>query len=276
VSAAGGLENAPRNAMELGADCFALFLKNQRRWESPPLEEGQAARFRDTCGECGFTPSQILPHDGYLINMGSPEDRVRDGSRAAFLDEMRRCERLGLTMLNFHPGSHKGLLSDEACLDLVAQGVNHALKATRGVAAIVENTAGQGGSVGRTFEQIAYLLERIGDEARSGVCLDTCHLYAAGYDLSTPEGYGETLDAFDSTVGLNRLRAMHINDAKGVLGGRLDRHQSLGDGSLGWETFRRIVNDPRLACIPLILETPDSDRWAEEIRTLRSFVRQAP
>jgi deoxyribonuclease IV len=276
VSAAGGLENAPRNALDLGADCFALFLKNQRRWESPPIEDAQADRFRAACGEFGFTPSQILPHDGYLINMGSPEPRVRDGSCAAFLDEMRRCERLGLTMLNFHPGSHKGLLSDEACLDLVAQGVRRALDATRGVAAIIENTAGQGGSVGRSFEQIAYLLDRIGDEERAGVCLDTCHLFAAGYDLSTPESYERALGDFEATVGLGRLRAMHLNDAKGVLGGHLDRHQSLGDGSLGWETFRRIVNDPRLGGIPLILETPESERWAEEIRTLRSFVREAP
>lgn len=271
VSAAGGVENAPRNATELGADCFALFLKNQRRWEGPPLEEGAAERFREACRECGFGPDRILPHDGYLINMGSPDPRIREMSREAFLDEMRRCEHLGLTMLNFHPGSHRGLLSDEACLDLVAEGVNRALDATRGVTAVVENTAGQGGSVGRSFEQIAHILSRIKDPGRAGVCLDTCHLFAAGYDIASPEGYEASMGAFDATVGLERLRAMHLNDAKGVLGGRLDRHQCLGDGSLGWETFRRIVRDSRLDGIPLILETPEPERWAQEIRTLRSF-----
>lgn len=271
VSAAGGVENAPRNARAIGADCFALFLKNQRRWEAPPTTEEQAERFREACAECGYDPSRVLPHDGYLINMGSPDRRIREASGRAFLDEMRRAETLGLALLNFHPGSHRGEIPEEECLALVAEGVRRALDATRRVRAVVENTAGQGGSVGRSFEQIADLLERIGDSGRTGVCLDTCHLFAAGYDLRAPEGWDTTVREFDRIVGLKHLRAMHLNDAKGLLGRGLDRHQSLGDGALGLEPFRTIARDPRLEGIPLILETPEPSRWADEIRTLRGY-----
>lgn len=271
VSAAGGVENAPRNARAIGADCFALFLKNQRRWEGPPTTEAQAERFREACAECGYDASRILPHDGYLINMGSPDPRIREASRRAFLDEMRRAEALGLSLLNFHPGSHRGELSEEACLDLVAEGVKRALDATRCVRAVVENTAGQGGSVGRSFGQIAYLLDRVGDPERTGVCLDTCHLFAAGYDIRTPEGWDAVLREFDRTVGLSSLRGIHLNDAKGILGRGLDRHQSLGEGALGWEVFRAVARDPGLRGMPIVLETPDPSRWPEEIRELRRF-----
>ncbi len=187
------------------------------------------------------------------------------------MDEMRRCRSLGLSMLNFHPGSHLGLLSPEACLDRVAESVNRALEKTEGVCAVVENTAGQGGAVGRTFEELAYLLDRIEDPSRAGVCLDTCHLFAAGHDLRTPEAYAATMADFDRIVGRGRLKAMHLNDCKSAFGSRVDRHQSLGEGTLGLGAFRSVMTDPRTAGLPLILETTDPGRWPEEIELLRGF-----
>jgi deoxyribonuclease-4 len=271
VSAAGGVEKAPENAAAIGATAFALFVKNQRQWSAPPLPGDQAERFKEACARLGFEPGVILPHDGYLINLGSPDPEGLARSRAAFLDEMRRCEALGLTMLNFHPGSTLGRISEEECLLKVAESVNRALEATEGVAAVIENTAGQGGTVGRTFEQIALLVDAVHDKDRVGVCLDTCHLFASGYDLRTEEAFAAMLDDFDATVGLKYLRAFHVNDSKGALGSKLDRHQCLGEGQLGLEPFRLLMREPRLAKVPKILETTDPERWPEEIAMLRAF-----
>ncbi|MGA9750421.1 MAG: deoxyribonuclease IV [Acidobacteriota bacterium] len=273
VSAAGGVQNAPLRAKEIGARAFGLFVKNQRQWSAPPLAEADISAFRENCVQAGFDPSHILPHDGYLINLGNPDPKGLERSRKAFLDEMRRCEQLGLRLLNFHPGSHKGLVPAEACLNLVGDSINLALKETRSVTAVIENTAGQGGSVGRTFEEIAAIIERVEDRSRVGVCLDTCHLFAAGYDLRSREAYEATFSAFDRVVGLRYLRGMHLNDSKSALGSRVDRHHSLGEGELGFESFRLIMNDLRTDGIPLILETIDESLWGREIALLYGFER---
>ena len=271
VSASGGLENAPRNARAIGATGFALFTKNQRQWSAPPLTAAQIEAFRRACDEAGYTAAQILPHDSYLINLGNPDDEALEKSRIAFEEEMQRCEQLGLDRLNFHPGSHLRTISEEASLDRIAASINRALERTRGVTAVIENTAGQGSNLGYRFEQLAYLIDRIEDRSRVGVCIDTCHAFAAGYDLTTPEACAETFAEFDRVVGFRYLKGMHLNDAMKIRGSRVDRHSPLGEGAIGIECFRYIVTDPRFAGIPLILETPDESRWPDEIALLQGF-----
>ena len=271
VSATGGVENAPQNAKAIGATAFALFTKNQRQWIAPPLTTEQCERFREACRECGYAPHQILPHDSYLINLGHPESEGLEKSRESFFEEMRRCELLGLDRLNFHPGSHLKRISAEESLDRIAESINMALDRTKGVTAVLENTAGQGSNLGYRFEHLAYIIDRVEDKSRVGVCLDTCHTFAAGYDLRTREACDATFAAFDSIVGFGYLRGMHLNDALRPLGSRVDRHAPLGDGEIGWECFRYIAQDSRFDNIPLILETPDESRWAEEIAKLKEF-----
>lgn len=271
VSAAGGVENAPLNAAAIGANAFALFTKNQRRWEAKPLTPESIARFREHCAQQGFGPAQILPHDSYLINLGHPDAEALEKSRRAFLDELQRCEQLGLDRLNFHPGSHLRQLSEEACLRRIAESINRALEQTQGVTAVIENTAGQGSNLGYRFEQLAAIIDQVEDKSRVGVCLDTCHTFAAGYDLRTAEACQATFAEFDRQVGFAYLRGMHLNDSKGALGSRLDRHHSLGQGEIGWAVFRYIMQDSRFEGIPLVLETIDPGIWAEEIQQLRRF-----
>ena len=274
VSAEGGVQNAPLNAAAIGASAFALFVKNEKRWTAPPITDETAEAFRANCAAHGFDPGVILPHDSYLINLGNPDPEGLAKSRAAFQDELSRCQRLGLKLLNFHPGSHKNEMPEEACMDLIAQSVNAALETTQGVTAVFENTAGQGGYLGRTFEQLAYLIDRVEDKSRVGVCLDTCHMFGAGYDLRTRDDYETTMKAFGNTVGFRFLKAMHLNDSKGLLASRIDRHHSLGEGELGLEPFRWVMQDPRTDGIPLILETIEPERWAREITLLRSFLEE--
>lgn len=274
VSARGGIGNAPARASEIGARAFGVFVKNQLQWSGKPLGRREASAFRRACAGFGYGPGQVLPHAGYLINLGSPEEEGLARSREAFLDEVRRCAALGLASLNVHPGSHKGLISEEECLRRVAESVDLALSRTRGVAVVLENTAGAGGTVGRDFEQLARVIGLVRDRSRVGVCLDTCHLFAAGYDLRTRRGYERTLREFEEAVGLRFLRGLHLNDAKSALGSRVDRHASLGDGQLGWAPFRRIMRDERFEGIPLILETPAPSRWAAEIEALYSLCGQ--
>ena len=275
VSIAGGVENAPLNAAAIGATAFAMFTKNQRQWTAPPISEASAAAFKENCRKFGYTPDKILPHDGYLINMGNPDPEKRKNAVAAFTDEMQRCQILGLQLLNLHPGSHLKQISETECLAHIAAGINSALAETEQVVAVLENTAGQGSNLGYTFRQLAEIMEKVSDPERIGVCIDTCHGFAAGYDFSTPEGYEKTMEEFNREIGFQYLRGMHLNDAKGVLGGRLDRHDSLGKGNLGMDTFRRIMKDPRIQGIPLILETPDEAIWKEEIAALLSFAQEA-
>lgn len=272
VSIAGGVENAPENARAIGATAFALFTKNQRQWKAKPLEEKQIALFKERCAAYGYTPEQILPHDSYLINLGAPEEESLEKSRAAFEDEMARCEQLGLKYLNFHPGSHKKMISQEACLARIAESVNRALEKTSGVIAVIENTAGQGSNLGWRFEHLAAIIDGVEDKSRIGVCLDTCHTFSAGYDIRTPEAYEKTMSEFEQVVGFKYLCGMHLNDAKPELGSRVDRHESIGKGQIGLEAFRLIMNDPRMDGIPLVLETIDESLWAEEIKLLYSLV----
>ena len=271
ISAAGGVENAPVNAHEIGAKAFAFFTKNQRQWVSPPLTRKSIDAFRENCEKYGFKPHQILPHDSYLINLGAPEPEGLGRSRHAFNDEMKRCEQLGLDRLNFHPGSHLGKISEEQSLDLIAESVNIALSKSTGVTAVIENTAGQGTNLGYRFEHLRYIIDRVDDKSRVGVCIDTCHAFTSGYDLSTAEGFKKVFDEFERIVGFKYLRGMHLNESKKAFGTRVDRHDSLHKGELGDEVFGLIMNDPRFDDIPLILETPDETLWAEEIKYLYSL-----
>ncbi len=268
VSIAGGVANAPLNAAAIGADAFALFTKNQRQWNAPPLSDEAVAAFKENCAMHGFSARQILPHDSYLINLGNPDPAKRANALKAFIGELERCRQLGLDRLNFHPGSHLNQVPEKEDIRLIAQNVRAALEAVPEVIAVYENTAGQGTNLGFRFEQLAEMLEQTAMPGRVGVCLDTCHAFAAGYDFSTPEGYEKSMAEFDRLIGFELLRGMHLNDAKGTLAGHLDRHDNLGHGNLGWEPFRRIVADPRIDGIPLILETPDAELWAEEIAAL--------
>ena len=271
VSASGGVENAVRNAKDIGATAFALFTKNQRQWLAPALSAEQIATFKSAMTEAGYEPKQILPHDSYLINIGHPEEEGLQKSRESFFEEMQRCELLGLDRLNFHPGSHLKKISEEESLERIAESINMALARTKGVTAVLENTAGQGSNLGFRFEHLAYIIERVEDKSRVGVCLDTCHSFAAGYDLRTKEACDATFAEFDRIVGFNYLRGMHLNDAMRPLGSRIDRHSPLGDGEIGWECFKYIAQDPRFDNIPLVLETPDEERWPEEIAKLKEF-----
>ena len=268
VSAAGGVENAPLNAAEIGATAFAMFTKNQRQWQAKPLTQESIEAFRDNLAQVGIAPRFVLPHDSYLINLGHPEPAALKKSRAAFLDEMQRCEQLGLELLNFHPGSHLKKVSEEESLVLVAESINRALDSTRGVTAVIENTAGQGSNLGYRFEHLAMIIDRVEDKARVGVCLDTCHTFTAGYDLRSREACDRTFGEFAEIIGFDYLRGVHLNDSKPDLGARVDRHESLGKGKLGWEVFRYIMNDDRFDEIPMVLETIDDSLWPEEIRQL--------
>lgn len=275
VSASGGADNAPANAHAIGATAFALFTKNQRQWVAKPLTAGEIDAFRKACDTYGYRPEQILPHDSYLINLGHPEKEALEKSRAAFLDEMQRCELLGLDRLNFHPGSHLQKITEEESLDRIAESINIALDKTRGVTAVIENTAGQGSNLGFRFEHLRYLIDRVEDKSRVGVCIDTCHAFAAGYDLRTAEACDATFAELERVVGFNYLKGMHLNDAMKILGSRVDRHMPLGEGMIGMECFRYIARDERFDGIPLILETPDETRWSEEIARLKAFAEEA-
>jgi deoxyribonuclease-4 len=274
VSASGGVENAPLNAHKIGAKAFAVFTKNQRQWKAKALSSDSIDAFERNCADLGYAPEHILPHDSYLINLGHPDKEGLAKSREAFIDEFRRCEQLGLKYLNFHPGSHLGKISETESLQRIAESINLALEKTHGVTAVIENTSGQGSNLGYRFEHLAEIIDQVQDRSRVGVCLDTCHSYTAGYDLKSPAGYEDTIRSFDHIVGLEYLKAMHLNDCKKELGSRLDRHESIGRGSLGAEPFGRIMLDPRMDDIPLILETPDDSLWAEEIALLYRLGRR--
>ena len=268
VSASGGVEFAPVNAHEIGANAFALFTKNQRQWVSKPLTEENIRLFKENCTKYNFQTDYILPHDSYLINLGHPEEEGLEKSRAAFLDEMQRCEQLGLKLLNFHPGSHLNKISVEDCLALIAESINLTLEKTKGVTAVIENTAGQGSNLGSEFWQLRYIIDRVNDKSRVGICLDTCHTYTAGYDIVND--YDKVFDEFEKEVGFEYLRGMHLNDSKKELGSHVDRHDNIGQGLTGSAFFERLMKDSRFDNMPLILETPDENKWAEEIAWLRS------
>ncbi|MCF0167670.1 MAG: deoxyribonuclease IV [Bacteroidales bacterium] len=292
VSASGGVENAPLNAREIGATGFALFTKNQKQWVAAPLKEESIDLFKERCAQWGYTPASILPHDSYLINLGHPSEEGLAKSRAAFIDEMSRCQQLGLDRLNFHPGSHLNETSTDECLSRISQSINLALEKTEGVIAVIENTAGQGSNLGFRFEHLAQIIDGVEDKSRVGVCIDTCHASAAGYDWSDSPagdlfgnapsggkgvvlaGYENIITHFDKVVGLKYLKGMHLNDAKKPAGSRVDRHDSLGAGTIGKDLFRRLMEDERLEGIPFILETPEPDLWPDEISLLKGWAKQ--
>lgn len=267
VSAAGGVENAPLRAHEIGATAFALFTKNQRQWVAKPLTQKSIDLFKERCQRYGFGPGQILPHDSYLINIGHPDIDKRQKSLDAFIDELQRCEQLGIDRLNFHPGSHLREISPEQCLDYIAESINFALDQTEGVIAVLENTAGQGSNLGYRHEQLAHIIDKVEDKTRVGVCLDTCHAYAGGYDLKND--YPGFMQDFIDVVGIEYLKGMHLNDSKATLGQRVDRHHSLGEGEIGWDCFRQIMQDDRIDNIPLTLETIQPEVWPQEIAELK-------
>lgn len=271
VSASGGVFNAPLNAAKIGADAFAMFVKNQRRWDAPPLSAEDTIAFKDALKQSGIRAEHVLVHDSYLINLGHPREAEREKSLNAFIDEIRRCEALGLRLLNFHPGSHLNEISAQVCLDNIAGSLNFAIANTTGIKLVLENTAGQGSNLGYDFAQLAYVIGKISNKDRIGVCIDTCHAFAAGYDLRSPQAYERTMSEFDRAIGYKFLSGMHLNDTKNELGVRKDRHESLGRGFLGLAAFENIMNDPNIDEIPLILETIDDSLWAEEIALLRSM-----
>lgn len=270
VSAAGGVDKAVERAVVIGANAFALFTKNQRQWRAKPLTDEVIEAFRSACRRHGFGPGQILPHDSYLINLGHPEAEGLAKSRAAFLDELQRCEQLGIDRLNFHPGSHLRKISESDCLARIAESLNETLARTRGVTAVLENTAGQGSNLGWRFEHLAEIIEQVEDRSRVGVCIDTCHAFAAGYELRTRDASVTMLDEFDAVVGIEYLKGMHLNDAKSEFGSRVDRHHSLGQGNIGSDCFTALMQDPRTDNMPLVLETIEPAIWAEEITWLRA------
>ena len=272
VSAAGGVENAPVNAHEIGAKAFALFTKNQRQWKAAPLKEESIELFKERCEEFGFNMDYVLPHDSYLINLGHPVEENLTKSRNAFLDEIQRCEQLGINRLNFHPGSHLNKIEIDACLDRIAESINIALDQTKGVTAVIENTAGQGTNLGHTFEQLAHIIDKVEDKSRVGVCIDTAHTLAAGYEIRTEESYKDTFQSFDDIVGFKYLKGIHLNDSKKEVGTKVDRHDSIGVGVMGMTIFELMMKDSRFDKMPIILETPDQDIWAEEIKMLYKLV----
>ncbi|MDE7116121.1 MAG: deoxyribonuclease IV [Muribaculaceae bacterium] len=274
VSVKGGVSNAPLEATRIGAKAFALFTGSSNRWASKAISEEETERFKSNCEAGGFSPAHILPHDNFLINLGSPDPQKLEMSRKSFLDEMRRCSQLGLTMLNFHPGSHLKEIPVDDCLDLIAESINISLDRTEGVTAVIESTAGQGSNLGYEFEQIARIIDKVEDKTRVGVCVDTCHTYSAGYDLRSEDGYAKTWNDFDRIIGAGYLRALHLNDDKRELGSRIDRHEEIGKGTLGEDFFIRLVNDPRFDNMPLILETPNDAIWHEEIAWLYSQIKE--
>jgi len=273
VSAAGGVENAPVNAHKIGAKAFALFTKNQRQWNAKPLTHENIQKFKENCEKFGYGKGTILPHDSYLINLGHPVKTNLDKSRNAFLDEMQRCEQLGIDRLNFHPGSHLNKISEEECLKTIAESVNIALDKTNGVMAVIENTAGQGTNLGHTLEQIKYIIDHVEDKNRAGVCIDTAHAMAAGYNFLTMDNYQKFWTDFDKIVGLQFLKGMHLNDSKKEVGTRVDRHASIGEGFLGKNAFKLLMQDDRIDNIPLILETPNPDSWDKEIKLLYDWTK---
>ena len=271
VSSSGGVFNAPINANEIGAKGFAMFTKNQKRWEAKPLDDKTINKFKSKMDEFGYTSDMVLPHDSYLINLGHPEVEKEEKSLNAFIDELKRVEQLGLKYLNFHPGSHLKKISEDECLEKIAKNLNIALKETDYAIAVIETTAGQGSNLGYKFEHLATLINLVEDKERIAVCIDTAHIFAAGYDLRTKEAYDKTMQEFDEIVGFKYLKGMHINDSKAKFASRVDRHHSLGEGEIGIDAFKFIMNDTRIDNIPLVLETINPEIWDKEIKLLYSF-----
>ena len=274
VSTTGGVSKAPINAHEINAKAFALFVKNQRRWDAKPLEKEEIEKFKEEIKKYDYNLEYVLPHAGYLINLGNPETEKREKSYNAFIDEVNRCEELGILYINVHPGSHLKEISEDECIDLIADSINIVHSKTKYASVIIENTAGQGSNIGYKFEHLRDIIKKVKEKSRIGVCIDTCHSFAAGYDLRTKETYEKTMSDFGEIVGFNYLKGIHLNDSMYDLGLKKDRHENLLKGKLGEECFRLIMNDDRLDNMPIILETIDETLWAKEIEYLYSLVEK--
>ena len=266
LSASKGYYAMGKTALSIGADTFQFFTRNPRGSRAKPLDLNDAQKLNELAAENHF--SVLLAHAPYTINPCSANEDTRTFARETMQDDLKRLEATPHNLYNFHPGSHLQKISPERSLDLIAESINITLAQTSGVCAVIENTAGQGSNLGYTFEQIAYIINEVEDKSRVGVCLDTAHTLAAGYDIKTPEGFAETFRHFDEVIGFSYLRGMHLNDSKKDLGSRVDRHESIGKGLMGLDTFRMIMADPRFDNMPLILETPDEALWPEEIQLL--------
>ncbi|MCZ6167915.1 deoxyribonuclease IV [Campylobacter ureolyticus] len=271
VSAAGGVENAPLNALEIGADAFALFVKNQRQWSAKALEIESINKFDENLKLANIKREHVLPHNSYLINVGHPDAEKRKKSINAFINEIQRANLLGLKMINFHPGSHLREISENECLENISNSINFIIVNTSDVKLVIENTAGQGSNLGYKLEHLAYLIDKTQNKQRVGVCIDTCHFFAGGYDLRSKESYKKTMSEFDKLVGYKYLSGMHLNDSKNSLGVKKDRHESIGKGTIGFEAFENIMRDENIDEIPLILETINPEIWADEIKLLRQM-----
>ena len=272
VSTAGGVDNAPLNAERIGANAFALFLKNQRRWFEKPYPTERVENFKRNLQRSGFKPESVLPHAGYLINLCSPDEEKAKKSFLALKDEVERAQLLGLKYVNFHPGAHLNRYTESEALEIIAERINRIIEETEDVVLVLETTAGQGSNLGYCFEHLAEIIEKVEDKSRVGVCIDACHIFAAGYDISTEIGYLRTFEQFEEIVGFKYLKGVHLNDSRTPLGSRKDRHAPLGEGYIGLTPFRLMVNDERFKGIPLILETPEPQRWPDEIKLLRGFI----
>jgi len=275
VSGAGGVDNAIRNAVEVGAGSFALFLRNQRSWAAKPLDQKTADSFRSECLKHNFPAHLIIPHGSYLVNLGSPSQETRQKSIHTLIEEINRCSMLGLNLFNIHPGSSCGKISQARCIELIADGINQALSVTKGVKVVLENMSKQGHTIGGDFNELKSIIELIDDKSRVGVCIDTCHAMASGYDLSKQEGFDRMMADFETIIGFEWLVALHLNDSKGEAGCHLDRHENIGSGKIGIQGFRRILNSKHLTDIPLILETPfkeGNETYRKEIKILNDLI----
>ncbi len=273
VSIAGGVENAPINANRIGANAFALFTRNQRQWNAKPYTKSNIDKFNRNIKKLSFEMDKILPHASYLINLCSPDTEKLKLSRKAFLEEMGRVKELGLKYLNVHPGAHLNRITENECVELMVESIELALEQVEGVVVMLEITAGEGTVYGHKFEQLAEIIGKIKRKDRVGVCLDTCHMFAAGYDIRDEKSYSNTMEEFGKVVGFRYLKGMHLNDSKYPIGSRKDRHESIGRGFIGLDAFKLIIEDDRTDNIPLILETPDNSIWDKEIRLLRKFIK---
>jgi len=274
VSISGGVDKAPKKARDVTCDCMQIFSKNQMQWKTKPLDLEEAERFKANCLE--FKVAETIIHDSYLINLASPNKALLKHSREAFLDEMVRAKHLGVRNLIFHPGAHMGSGEQEG-LKRIAESMNWARAAfgSGDVRLVLEITAGQGSVLGHSFDQLARVIGLLDDQTNVGVCFDTAHAYAAGYDIKTKKGYERTIELFDETIGLEFLRAMHINDSKVKQGSRVDRHEQIGSGFIGLEGFRNFVNDKRWGQIPLVLETPEGEKgYKKELKALRGLIKK--
>ncbi|MBI2429604.1 MAG: deoxyribonuclease IV [Ignavibacteriales bacterium] len=268
MSIAGGVHTAVDRATSIGCTALQVFTKNNNQWSGKPFSESDIAQYKEKITAAGIAP--VVSHDSYLINLCGTNPDVLKKSRAAFIDELERCEQLGIPLLNFHPGSHLGAGDDEG-IKLICESLNLAHDITKNykVKSVLEATAGQGTNVGYKFEHLRAIIDGVEDPERMAVCIDTCHVFAAGYDIATEKGYEETFKQFDEIVGLDRLVAFHINDSKKGLGSHVDRHEHIGKGAIGLTGFRLLMNDERFTHIPKILETPKSEDLHEDVENMR-------